>query len=175
MEIRFDVYFKKHLGTLFKSNEIDPDGKQAHVNLKLDLVDRLEVNHFTNGAKYTDDVCIADIDKNLIQIPFNEDIVKAGKNEFEIVAYMKDGEKKVSQTYIYSIERAVGEDPCINSSDNNNNGGNSGGSGNSDGHTHTNLTTLNSITQSKVNKWDNKADSKFKRLGKFFLSFIFYI
>ena len=26
MEIKFDVYFKKNLGTLFKSNEVDLDG-----------------------------------------------------------------------------------------------------------------------------------------------------
>ena len=33
MEIKFDVYFKKNLGTLFKSNEVDLDGILAHTNL----------------------------------------------------------------------------------------------------------------------------------------------
>ena len=35
MEIKFDVYFKKNLGTLFKSNEVDLDGIPAHTNLDL--------------------------------------------------------------------------------------------------------------------------------------------
>ena len=51
MEIRFDVYFKKNLGTLFKSNEVDLNGKHAHVNMPLALVDRMEVNYLINGNK----------------------------------------------------------------------------------------------------------------------------
>ena len=38
MEIKFDVYFKKNLGTLFKSNEADLDGIPAHTNLDLKSV-----------------------------------------------------------------------------------------------------------------------------------------
>ena len=57
MEVRFDVYFKKNLGTLFKSNEVDLNGKYAHVNIPLALVDRMEVNYLIGGNKeYTDDV-----------------------------------------------------------------------------------------------------------------------
>ena len=48
MEIKFDVYFKKNLGTLFKSNEVDLNGKHAHVNMPLALVDRMEVNYDMN-------------------------------------------------------------------------------------------------------------------------------
>lgn len=33
------------------------------------------------------------------------------------------------------------------------------GEGSGDGHTHTNLSALNSITQEKINEWDNKAPS----------------
>ena len=148
MEIRFDVYFKKNLGTLFKSNEVDLNGKHAHVNIPLALVDRMEVNYLINGnKKYTDDVLITDITENLIQIPFKSDVVKVGLNEFEIIAYMKNGDIKTSQTYTYNIDEAIGEGVV------------SGGSG--DGHSHTNLAILNSITQSKINEWNNKANKNY--------------
>jgi hypothetical protein len=148
MEIRFDVYFKKNLGTLFKSNEVDLNGKHAHVNMPLALVDRMEVNYLINGnKKYTDDVLITDITENLIQIPFKSDVLKVGLNEFEIIAYMKNGDIKTSQTYTYNIDEAIGEGVV------------SGGSG--DGHSHTNLAILNSITQSKINEWNNKANKNY--------------
>ena len=148
MEIRFDVYFKKNLGTLFKSNEVDLNGKHAHVNMPLALVDRMEINYLINGnKKYTDDVLITDITENLIQIPFKSDVLKVGLNEFEIIAYMKNGDIKTSQTYTYKIDEAIGEGVV------------SGGSG--DGHSHTNLAILNSITQSKINEWNNKANKNY--------------
>lgn len=146
MEIKFDVYFKKNLGTLFKSNEVDLNGKHAHVNIPLALVDRMEVNYLINGnKKYTDDVLITDITENLIQIPFKSDVVKVGLNEFEIVAYMRNGDIKTSQTYTYNIDEAICEGQQA-----------SNGSSSSDGHIHPNLNVLNSITQSKINEWDNK-------------------
>ena len=148
MEVRFDVYFKKHIGTLFKSNEVDLNGKHAHTNLPLVLVDRLEVNYYVNGIKYTDDVVITDVTENLIQIPFKSDVMKAGESEFEVIAYMKNGDKKTSQTYIYDIAEGIGEGQQA-----------SNGSSSSDGHTHSNLNILNSITQTKVNEWNNKADA----------------
>ena len=144
MEIKFDVYFKKNLGTLFKSNEMDLDGIPAYTNLDLNLVDRLEVNYKVGTQKYTDSVGMVDIGKRVIQIPFKSDVVKVGLNEFEIVAYMLNGDIKTSQTYTYNIDEAIGEGVI------------SGGSG--DGHSHTNLSILNSITQTKINEWNNKAD-----------------
>ena len=57
---------------------------------------------------------------------------------------MLNGDIKTSQTYIYNIDEAIGEGVI------------SGGSG--DGHFHANLTILNSITQTKINEWNNKAD-----------------
>lgn len=147
MEIKFDVYFKKNLGTLCKDNEVDLDGKEAYINLDLSLVDRLEANYSVGVTKYTDEVTIKDIDNKEILIPFKSDVVKKGLNEFEVVAYMKNGDVKVSQTYTYNIEKGIGE------------GKQSGTGGSSDGHTHNNLNVLNSITQSKVSEWNNKADS----------------
>ena len=147
MEIKFDVYFKKNLGTLFKNNEVDLNGLPARTNLQLVLVDRLEINYKVGSNKYTDIVTITDITENLIQIPFKSDVVKVGLNEFEIVAYMKNGDIKTSQTYTYNIDKAIGE------------GRQTGTGGSSDGHTHNNLTVLNTITQSKVSEWNNKADS----------------
>ena len=142
MEIKFDVYFKKNLGTLCKDNEVDLDGKEAYINLDLSLVDRLEANYSVGATKYTDEVTIKDIEAKEILIPFKSDVVKKGLNEFEVVAYMKNGNIKVSQTYTYNIEKSIGE-----------------GQQASDGHTHSNLNILNSITQTKVNEWNNKADA----------------
>jgi hypothetical protein len=147
MEIKFDVYFKKNLGTLFKNNEVDLNGLPARTNLQLVLVDRLEINYKIGSNKYTDIVTITDATENLIQIPFKSDVVKKGLNEFEIVAYMKNGDIKVSQTYTYNIDEGIGE------------GKQTGAGGSSDGHTHNNLNVLNSITQTKVNEWNNKADA----------------
>ena len=146
MEIKFDVYFKKNLGTLCKDNEVDLDGKEAYVNIDLNLVDRLEVNYSVGGTKYTDEVIMKDIEAKEILIPFKSDVVKKGLNEFEVVAYMKNGDIKVSQTYTYNIEKSIGE------------GKQTGSGGSSDGHTHNNLNVLNSITQAKVSEWNNKAD-----------------
>ena len=147
MEIKFDVYFKKNLGTLFKNNEVDLNGLPARTNLQLVLVDRLEINYKVGSNKYTDIVTITDATENLIQIPFKSDVVKVGLNEFEIVAYMKNGDVKTSQTYTYNIDEAIGE------------GRQTGSGESSDGHTHSNLNILNSITQTKVNEWNNKADA----------------
>ena len=146
MKIKFDVYFKKNLGTLCKDNEVDLDGKEAYVNIDLSLVNRLEANYSVGATKYTDEVTIKDIEAKEILIPFKSDVVKKGLNEFEIVAYMKNGDIKVSQTYTYNIEKGIGE------------GKQTGSGGSSDGHTHSNLNILNSITQTKVNEWNNKAD-----------------
>ena len=147
MEIKFDVYFKKNLGTLCKDNEVDLDGKEAYVNIDLSLVNRLEANYSVGVTKYTDEVTIKDIGNKEILIPFKSDVVKKGLNEFEIVAYMKNGDIKVSQTYTYNIEEGIGE------------GKQSGSGESSDGHTHSNLNILNSITQSKISEWNNKANS----------------
>lgn len=144
MEIKFDVYFKKNLGTLFKSNEVDLDGILAHTNLDLKSVDRLEANYKVGTQKYTDSVGMVDIEKRVIQIPFKSDVVKVGLNEFEIVAYMLNGDIKTSQTYTYSIEEGIGDGKQVSGESN---------------HTHTNLAILNTITQTKVNEWDNKADA----------------
>ena len=148
MEIKFDVYFKRNLGTLCKDNEVDLDGKEAYINLDLNLVERLEANYIVGTTKYTDEVTIKDVENKEILIPFKSDVVKTGLNEFEIVAYMKNGDIKVSQTYIYKIEKGIGE------------GSQAGSGGVGDGHTHLNLTILNSITQAKVDEWDNKSDKE---------------
>ena len=147
MEIKFDVYFKKNLGTLCKDNEVDLDGKEAYINIDLSLVDRLEANYSVGVTKYTDEVTIKDIEAKEILIPFKSDVVKKGLNEFEIVAYMKNGDIKVSQTYTYNIEEGIGE------------GKQSGSGESSNGHAHSNLNILNSITQSKISEWNNKANS----------------
>ena len=38
------------------------------------------------------------------------------------------------------------------------NSGNGGTGGSGDGHTHSNLSTINKVTESKLREWDNKSD-----------------
>lgn len=147
INVKFDVYFKRELGTLFKSNEVDLDGLEANVNLDLDLVESMKVNYLINGNKLTDDIAIKDIEKRLILIPFKSEVrVADTKIKFEIQANMKNGDVKVSQTYVYDVEMGIGEGTQVGT----------GGSG--DGHTHNNLSTLHKITEAKIKAWDAKSD-----------------
>lgn len=147
INVKFDVYFKRELGTLFKSNEVDLDGLEANVNLDLDLVENMKINYLINGNKLTDDITIKDIEKKLILIPFKSEVRVGGeKIQFEIQANMKNGDVKVSQTYAYDVEMGIGEGTQVGT----------GGSG--DGHTHSNLSTLNKVTESKLREWDNKSN-----------------
>ena len=147
INVKFDVYFKRELGTLFKSNEVDLDGLEANVNLDLDLVESMKINYLINGNKLTDDITIKDIEKKLILIPFKSEVRVGGvKTQFEIQANMKNGDVKVSQTYAYDVEMGIGEGTQVGT----------GGSG--DGHTHSNLSTLNKVTESKLREWDNKSN-----------------
>lgn len=147
INVKFDVYFKRELGTLFKSNEVDLDGLEANVNLDLELVESMKINYLINGNKLTDDITIKDIEKKLILIPFKSEVRVGGeKIQFEIQANMKNGDVKVSQTYAYDVEMGIGEGVQVGT----------GGSG--DGHTHSNLSTLNKVTESKLKEWDNKSN-----------------
>ena len=147
INVKFDVYFKRELGTLFKSNEVDLDGLEANVNLDLELGESMKINYLINGNKLTDDITIKDIEKKLILIPFKTEVRVGGvKIQFEIQANMKNGDVKVSQTYAYDVEMGIGEGTQVGT----------GGSG--DGHTHSNLSTLNKVTESKLKEWDNKSN-----------------
>lgn len=147
ISVKFDVYFKRELGTLFKSNEVDLDGLEANVNLDLDLVENMKINYLINGNKLTDDVAIKDVEKRLVLIPFKSETRVGGeKIQFEIQANMKNGDVKVSQTYAYDVEMGIGEGTQVGT----------GGSG--DGHTHNNLSTLHKITEAKIKAWDAKSD-----------------
>lgn len=147
INVKFDVYFKRELGTLFKSNEVDLDGLEANVNLDLELVESMKINYLINGNKLTDDIVVKDIEKRLILIPFKSEVRVGGeKIQFEIQANMKNGDVKVSQTYAYDVEMGIGEGVQV------------GTGGGGDGHTHSNLSTLNKVTESKLREWDNKSN-----------------
>ena len=147
ISVKFDVYFKRELGTLFKSNEVDLDGLEANVNLDLDLVESMKINYLINGNKLTDDITIKDIENRLILIPFKTEVrVAETKIDFEIQANMKNGDVKVSQTYTYDVEMGIGEGVQV------------GTGGSADGHSHSNLSTLNKITEAKIKAWDAKSD-----------------
>ena len=147
INVKFDVYFKRELGTLFKSNEVDLDGLEANVNLDLDLVESMKINYLINGKKLTDDIVVKDKEKRLILIPFKSEVRVGGeKIRFEVQANMKNGDVKVSQTYAYDVEMGIGEGAQVGT----------GGSG--DGHTHSNLSTLDKVTESKLKEWDDKSN-----------------
>lgn len=147
ISVKFDVYFKRELGTLFKSNEVDLDGLEANVNLDLSQVASMKINYLVNGDVLTDDVIIKDIDKKLILIPFKSEVRIAGAIiEFEIQADMLNGDVKVSQTYVYEVMSGIGEGVQV------------GTGGSTDGHSHNNLATLHKITEAKIKAWDNKSN-----------------
>lgn len=147
INVKFDVYFKRELGTLFKSNEVDLDGLEANVNLDLNLVESMKINYLIDGKKLTDDIVVKDKEKRLILIPFKSEVRVGGRrNKFEIQANMKNGDVKVSQTYGYDVEMGIGEGAQVGT----------GGSG--DGHTHSNLSTLDKVTESKLKEWDDKSN-----------------
>lgn len=148
LDIKFDIFFKKNLGILFKSNSVDLDGEEARVNIDLSKVETMKANYLVNGEKLTDSVEIVDVEAKLIRVPFKSAVKKPGKIEFEIVAYMLNGDVMPSQTYIYEVMEGIGEGKQV-------------GTGGGDGHTHTNLTTLNKISESKFNEWNNKATTEY--------------
>ena len=67
INVKFDVYFKRELGTLFKSNEVDLDGLEANVNLDLDLVENMKINYLINGNKLTDDIVSSKMARRLME------------------------------------------------------------------------------------------------------------
>ena len=147
INVKFDLYFKKKLGTLFKSNEVDLDGVEANVNLDLNQVASMKINYLVNGNVLTDYVIIKDVDKKLILIPFKSEVRIAGAIiEFEIQADMLNGDVKVSQTYVYEVMSGIGEGVQV------------GTGGSADGHSHNNLSTLHKITEAKIKAWDAKSD-----------------
>ena len=108
MKIKFDLYFTKDLGTLYKDTELDLNGREAVVNIDLVDVNRMQVNYLVNGEVLTGDVPIVDVDENLVIVPFTKQVIPAGTHEMEFVAYMKNGDIKISQTYQYTVDKGLG-------------------------------------------------------------------
>lgn len=144
MKIRFDVYFKEKLGTLFKSNEFVSHGIKANTNINLQDVESMKICYLVDDMYLEDDISILDEEKRLIEIPFKSEVLKSGNHEFEIKAYMKDGCEKVSQTYIYNIEKGLFE--VFNAIY---------------GHLHENKSVLDSITSEDIKNWNEKATKEF--------------
>ena len=107
MQIKFDVFWTKSLGTLYKDNSVDTYGKEANVNLDLEEVLNIYANFKVGENSFTDSVEILDIENRLIRIPFKSDVLKEGLNEFEIVAVMKNGDVLPSQTYTYKVDKSL--------------------------------------------------------------------
>lgn len=163
MNIRFDVFWLENLGTIYKDNSIDVDGIEASVNLNLNEVNYIYVEFKVGENSYTDTVTIKDIDKGLVVVPFKTDVIKQGLNQFELVAVMKNGDVKPSQTFQYNIEKSLENPNSIQAETNYpilvdliekvsdlldeiiENGS----------HSHNNLEALEKITSEKIEKWDN--------------------
>ena len=107
MFIKFDVFFERDLGVIYKDNSIIVHGKEAKVALDLDNVHNISATFNVNGKSYTDLVEIVDIENKLVRIPFKTDVIKKGSHKLELKAIMKDGEALPSQTYIYTIAESL--------------------------------------------------------------------
>lgn len=107
MQIKFDVFWTKSLGTLYKDNSVDTYGKEANINLDLEEVLNIYANFKVGENSFTDSIEILDIENRLIRIPFKSDVLKEGLNEFEIVAVMKNGDVLPSQTYSYKVDKSL--------------------------------------------------------------------
>ena len=115
MEIKFNVLGKKHLGTLYKDNCIDVSGRIFIVDIDLREVNGMFARFSINGGKkcITDKVDIVDVEGGVIRVPFSTSVVKVGTHELEIIASMKNGGVKASQTYIYTIEKSLEAEDSI--------------------------------------------------------------
>ena len=105
--IRFDMLSVKDLGTLYKDNSVEVDGLEFIAELNLNDVEYILANYVVNSVSYSDTVTIKDIENSIIQVPFRRDVVPAGEHQFEVVARMKNGDVKPSQTFKYKIEKSL--------------------------------------------------------------------
>ena len=64
MQIKFDVFWTKSLGTLYKDNSVDTYGKEAKVNLGLEEVLNIYANFKVGENSFTDSIEILDIDND---------------------------------------------------------------------------------------------------------------
>ena len=107
MNIKFGVFWKQNLGTIYKDNSITTLGKEADVDLNLSEVSSIHANFKVDGKNYTSIVYIVDIDKGLIRIPFTREVLSIGMHELELVAVMKNGDVIPSQTFTYNIVESL--------------------------------------------------------------------
>ena len=107
MNIKFGVFWKQNLGTIYKDNSITTLGKEADVDLNLSEVSSIHANFKVDGKNYTSIVYIVDIEKGLIRIPFTREVLSIGIHELELVAVMKNGDVIPSQTFTYNIVESL--------------------------------------------------------------------
>ena len=107
MNIKFGVFWKQNLGTIYKDNSITTLGKEADVDLNLSEVSSIHANFKVDGKNYTSIVYIVDIEKGLIRIPFTREVLPIGMHELELVAVMKNGDVIPSQTFTYNIVESL--------------------------------------------------------------------
>lgn len=118
MEINFNLYYQKHIGTIAKDNEMILNGVDATCDIDLQYVNRMYVNYCIGGVYKKDINVTIDLDKNTINIPIKSDYLKQGNNQFEVVAIMKNGDIKTSQTYDYYISQSLENEKALEGDNN---------------------------------------------------------
>ena len=109
MKIKFNTYMNQHLGTIYKNNELDLQGRIVDViGLDLTIVEKIDVNFSVGSNKFSAKTVICDSDGHIL-IPFVNEVLQTGTNNLELVAYLTDGSIKTSQTCSYSVKEAIGQ------------------------------------------------------------------
>ena len=104
MKILFSKLSPIFLRDLYKDTEIVAGGVEFETDLDLTNVKSVSVNFKVGDKTYTDSVEIKD---NYLVVPFKTDVLKQGKNSFEVVAIMIDDSVEVSATCNYSILKSI--------------------------------------------------------------------
>ena len=109
MKIKFGTYMNQHLGTIYKNNELDLQGKIVDViGLEFEEVEKIDINFLVGSDKYSAKTVICDMDGHIL-IPFMNEVLKEGTNALELVAYMVDGSIRASQTCSYTVKSSIGQ------------------------------------------------------------------
>lgn len=109
MKIKFNTYMVQHLGTIYKNNELDLQGRIVDViGLDFEEVEKIDINFLVGSDKYSAKTIVCDMDGHIL-IPFMNEVLKEGTNYLELVAYMMDGSIKSSQTCSYCVKSSIGQ------------------------------------------------------------------
>ena len=98
------VIWKNNLNNVYKENTVLEVGQEAIINLTDKEVLYIYVFFKVNDDIYTEEV---EIKGNVIKVPFKPNVLKAGVHNFEIVAYLENGDVIPSPTFSYYVEKSL--------------------------------------------------------------------